>query len=92
VLWDLPNTALVTSNLQVTYGRRIGTQRLSALSGSESIVATAVLATDLTGDGLDEIVLVGRRRESGSTRDGILVIPMGAPIGNPDTAVDPPCP
>lgn len=92
VLWDLPNTALVTSNLQVTYGRRIGTQRLSALSGSESIVATSVLAADLTGDGLDEIVLVGRRRESGATRDGILVIPMGAPIGNPTSTVDPPCP
>ncbi len=93
LFWDLQNANLSTSNLQVTYGRTIGAARLSALSGAEAIVADAVLAGDLTGDGFDDVVLVGRqRRTDGMAFYGITVIAMGVPVGNPDTAVDRPCP
>jgi len=92
MFWDLQNAVLLTSNLQVTYGRKIGAQRLSALSGSESIFADAVLAGELTGDGVDDLVLFGRRREDdGTTTSGFVVVPMNVPIPNPDPGFDRPC-
>lgn len=92
LFWDLQNANLSTSNLQVTYGRKIGAARLSALSGAEAIVADDVLAGDLTGDGVDDVVLVGRQRTDGMAFYGILVIAMGVPIPDPDQGVDRPCP
>lgn len=93
LFWDLQNANLLTSNLQVTYGRTIDAARLSALSGAEAIVADDVLAGDLTGDGFDEVVLVGRqRRIDGMAFYGVLVISMGVPIPNPDPGIDRPCP
>jgi hypothetical protein len=93
VFWDLQNVNQRTSNLQITYGRRIGDQRLSALSGAESLLADAVLAGDLTGDGMDEIILLGTRRKDDMTsEDDLFVIPMNVPIANPDPGFDRTCP
>jgi hypothetical protein len=93
VFWDLQNVSQRTSNLQITYGRRIGEQRLSALSGAESLLADAVLAGDLTGDGMDDIILLGTRRKDDMTsEDDLFVIPMNVPIANPDPGFDRTCP
>jgi hypothetical protein len=93
VFWDLQNVNQRTSNLQITYGRRIGEQRLSALSGAESLLADAVLAGDLTGDGMDDIILLGTRRKDDMTsEDDLFVIPMNVPIANPDPGFDRTCP
>jgi hypothetical protein len=92
MFWDLPNVLQQSSNLQVTYGRMIGTQRLSALSGAEPILVDDAIAGDLTGDDLDDVVLVGRqRRDSQTSTNGLIVVPMNVAIPNPDTAFDKPC-
>jgi hypothetical protein len=93
MFWDLPSLAQQTSNLQVTYGRRIGAQRLSALSGQEPILIGDLLAGDLTGDGTDDLVLMGRQRRDDQTiAEGIIVIPMNVPIPSADPGFDRPCP
>ncbi len=93
MFWDLPNPAQQSSNLQVTYGRTIGAQRLSALSGSEPLLIDDMIAGDLTGDGMDDVVLAGRqRRDSQTSTNGLIVIPMNVPIPNPDQDLDAPCP
>ena len=93
LFWDLPSSVLPTSNLQVTYGRKIGPQRLSALSGAEAIIADAVLAGDLTGDGADDVVLVGRQRqEDGTFVFGAIGVPMNAPVPATDLPAERPCP
>jgi hypothetical protein len=93
MFWDLPSLNQQTSNLQVTYGRRIGAQRLSAISGQQPIQVADVLTGDLTGDGIDEIVLVGRQRRDDQTiAEGVIVVPMDVPIPSSDPGFDRPCP
>jgi hypothetical protein len=92
MFWDMPSLNGATSNLQVTYGRTIGTQRLSALSGAQPITVDDLLVGDLTGDGLDEVVLLGKQRKDTSVfAEGLIVIPMNVPIPNPDPGFDRPC-
>jgi hypothetical protein len=90
LFWDLQNANL-TSNLQVTYGRTIGAQRLSALSPAEAILATDILAGDVTGDGTDDVVILGSQRRDSMTASGMFVLPMNAPLPNPDPLFDKPC-
>jgi hypothetical protein len=63
------------TTFQVTYSRTVGTQPLAALSGSQPLSVTALYSSDLTGDGVDDIVAIGRT-ETGVA--GLVVIPMGA--------------
>lgn len=92
MFWDLPLTLQQRSTLQVTYGRTIDGQRLSALSGSEPILVDELLAADVTGDGMDDVVLLGQQRRDQTLARGLIVIPMNVPIPNPDPTFDRPCP
>jgi hypothetical protein len=92
MFWDMPITLQQRSTLQVTYGRTIDAQRLSALSGSEPILVDELLAADVTGDGMDDVVLLGQQRRDQVLARGLIVIPMNVPIPSPETAFDRPCP
>jgi hypothetical protein len=92
MFWNMPSLTGQATNLQVTYGRRIGTQRLSALSGQQPIGVDDLLVGDLTGDGVDDVVLLGKqRRDTTTIAAGLIVVPMDVAIPNPDPGLDPPC-
>jgi len=64
------------TTFEVAYGRKVGVQRLEALSGVQPIAVTGLDSADLTGDGHDDVMIIGDL--IGTTASGLVVIPMGA--------------
>jgi hypothetical protein len=95
LIWDLQNVAQATTAVQITYARRVADARLSALARPLELLTDHLIAGELTGDGFDDLVVVGRRRDTSGgipTVEPVLtVVPLNAPIPNPNPAVDPPC-
>lgn len=94
LFWDLPNPTQTTTSFQVTYGRTIDAQRLSAVSATTPLVVEDLVIGELTGDSADDVAMVARQqRLDGGTPlvRGIVVIPMNAPAPPSRPPVDPAC-
>jgi len=77
------------TTFQVAYARTVGTEPLAALSGSQTLSVTALHSMDLTGDGVDDIVAIGR---TDSALAALVVIPMGAGAPTVTVPSDSSCP
>jgi hypothetical protein len=88
LLWT--STRRDSTTFEVAYARRIGDQPLEALSAALPVSSDSLLAGDLTGDGIDEIIMVGQS-SGASPSTGVIVFPMQIPAGTVDVLVDPPC-
>ncbi|MGE0871570.1 MAG: hypothetical protein AB7P03_23625 [Kofleriaceae bacterium] len=90
--WDIASLDRRSSTLQVSYARMIGTQPLSALSGRQSIAVDDIVVGDVTGDGKDDLVLVGSTTNDVGTRiDGVVVIPAQVAADLPAQNADAAC-
>ncbi|HEX5062259.1 MAG TPA: hypothetical protein VFV99_22970, partial [Kofleriaceae bacterium] len=77
------------TTFEVGYGRKVGTQRLEALSAIQPITVTGLDSADLTGDGRDDVMVIGD--VIGTTASGLVVIPMGAGAPTQQIASDATC-
>ncbi len=82
LVWGLAGAR--NSTFQVSYAKTVGAQRLSALA-TVLVDASDLIAADLDGDGIDEMIGVGP--------NGVAVIPIGVPGAKPAnfTFDDPTC-
>src|SRR6185503_418053 len=61
------------STFEVAYAREVAGQRLEALSPAQPISVSWIESADLTGDGFDDVMLIGNRvATAGST---LIVVP-----------------
>jgi hypothetical protein len=84
LLWDVL-TAKGTS-FEVAYARQVDREPLEALTAGTGASVNDILSGDLTGDGLDDVVVLA----SAATATGAAIVPMSAPMQTAVTA-DPPC-
>ena len=77
---------------EVAYARLIGNTPLEAISGAQAVDVDAIAAGDLTGEGLDDIVITGRFKIGVATVSGVAVIPMNLAATPVSIATDPTCP
>jgi hypothetical protein len=63
------------TTFEVAYARKAGAQRLEALSGVQPITVTSLATGDLTGDGFDDVMIIG---DLAASLSGVVVIPMNA--------------
>jgi hypothetical protein len=89
LMWNI--TSRRGNAFEVAYARMIGTQPLEALSPPLPAVVHTILSTDLTGDGKDEVVVVGGENSSGPTSPGVGVIAMHAAAQSVNLPVDAAC-
>ena len=92
--WDIESLAGTASAFQVTYAQIAGTQQLSALSAGQGFIVDDLLVGDVTGDGKDDIVLIGKSIADTGNQDGygIVVIPTQVPAADPKIrGTDDPC-
>ena len=82
LFWDIAARSGAT-NFEIAYGRKIGADNLEALSATQNADVSALDIGDLTGDGLDDLVVV--------TAAGVAIIPMGVPIPAPTPNTDATC-
>jgi hypothetical protein len=82
LFWDITTRAGAT-NFEIAYGRKVGANNLEALSATENADVSDLEIGDLTGDGLDDLVIV--------TASGVSIIPMGVPIPAPAPNTDATC-
>src|SRR4029079_5656584 len=75
---------------EVAYARMIGNTPLEAISASQAIDVDAIVTGDLTGEGLDDIVITGRFKLA-TTFTGVAVIPMNLAAAPVSIATDPTC-
>ncbi len=73
LFWNI--SARRGTTFEVAYARKVGTQRLEAISSVQPVTVTAVDSGDLTGDGYDDIMIIG---DLSATVSGLIVIPMYA--------------
>lgn len=85
-LWNIGNRR--GASFEVAYARSIGLDRLEALSAVQPIGVTALDAMDLSGDGHDDVMIVG---EFAGGSSGVVVLPMYAPASIAPIPVDAPC-
>ncbi|MEO8551140.1 MAG: hypothetical protein ABI678_14245, partial [Kofleriaceae bacterium] len=71
LFWDIANRLTGTS-FEIGYARKVGDVNLEALSRPIDIDVGDLIAADLDGDGLDDIVIV--------TTSGVSIVPMGADL------------
>lgn len=84
LLWDV-QTPKGTS-FEVAYARQVDNEPLEALTQATSASVDDILSGDLTGDGLDDVVVVA----ASTLVTGVAVVPMSAPVQTTVTA-DPTC-
>ncbi|MGE0549828.1 MAG: hypothetical protein AB7O24_18325 [Kofleriaceae bacterium] len=90
--WDIASLDRRSSTLQISYARLIGNQPLSALSGRQTIAVDDLVVGDVTGDGNDDIVLVGSTTTDAGVRiDGVVVIPAQVAADLPEQNADEAC-
>jgi hypothetical protein len=75
VAWNI--SARRGATFEVAYARKVGAQRLEALSGVQPIAVSAVDNADLTGDGYDDVMIIGDIAMT--ALQGLVVLPMNAP-------------
>jgi hypothetical protein len=71
------------TKFEVAYARKVGDQRLAALSGVQTLQVTSAAVADLTGDGNDDVVITGDV--------GVVVVPMHAPAQMQTVPTDSAC-
>ncbi len=92
LFWDIPNINGGTSNFQLAYDHRVEGQRLSALSSTQQdVLVVDTFVADVTGDGLDDLVIASQDKVLAPTKQEVRVIPGQLPIKQFTPAVDPPC-
>lgn len=75
-------------SFEIAYARMIGDQPLEALSPQQTnLTIDDIIATDLTGDGLDDIVITGGT----DVISGIAAVAMDVPAATAVPAMDPTC-
>lgn len=62
------------TSFEIAYARDIGGQALAALSDTQALAVTSLVASDLNGDGFDDIVAIGG---VDALTFGVVVIPTG---------------
>ena len=80
VMWDIASKLGV--NFEVAYARQVNAESLEALSAAQvtgSPVVTDILAGDLNGDALDDLVVLETSTPNGVAQYGVAVVPMGVP-------------
>lgn len=82
LFWNIAARSGATS-FEIAYGRKVGADNLEALSPTQGVDVDDLEIGDLTGDGLDDIVVV--------TAAGVSIIPMGVPIPAPAPNTDATC-
>jgi hypothetical protein len=75
LFWNI--SARRGATFEVAYAREVAGQRLEALSPAQPITVTALDSLDLTGDGFDDVMVIGDR--IASVGAGVIVIPANAP-------------
>ena len=82
MFWNVTTRNGVT-NFEIAYAREVGGANLEALSSSQAIDVGDLVIGDLTGDGLDDIVVVATA--------GVSIVPMGVMIPAPAANTDATC-
>jgi hypothetical protein len=82
LVWDVASTK--GTAVEIAYSRQVDDEPLEALSSAGSAAIDDILVGDLTGDGIDDLVLL-----DGSGAN-VAVVPIGMPAPSSVTA-DPPC-
>ncbi|HEY4242997.1 MAG TPA: hypothetical protein VGM88_24445 [Kofleriaceae bacterium] len=80
-----------SASFEIAYAREIEGQPLEALTASKPFDVDDLLAADLTGDGVDDLVITGEATTL-SALAGVLVVPLQSPLGPFDPMVDATCP
>lgn len=92
LFWDIPNINNGTSNFQLAYAHQVDGQRLSALSSTQQdLIVVDTVVADVTGDGLDDLVITSQDRVLSPTLHEVRVIPGQVPIKIFTPTSDPPC-
>ncbi|MEO8704553.1 MAG: hypothetical protein ABI867_31150 [Kofleriaceae bacterium] len=90
LVWTIFNANLETTNFQVAYARPIGTDRLTALSGQQDLIANHLIVADVTGEGNADLVVTGASDVLGTTH-GVIVIPAHVTVPIDGFQADAPC-
>ncbi|HUJ59707.1 MAG TPA: hypothetical protein VLX92_14480 [Kofleriaceae bacterium] len=80
LLWSMTNRAQTATTFEVAYARTVGDDPLESLSGQVPIELDDLLAFDLTGDGIDDLIVTGKFPLGAGVVQGIQVIPTDTAI------------
>ena len=73
--WDVVNVDQSESAFQITYSQLAAGQPLSALSAGQPLLVSDILVGDVTGDGKDDLVVLGISNPTTAPVFGIAVLP-----------------
>ncbi len=92
LFWDILAGNVAVSNFQLSYAHQVDNQRLSALSTAQPDLAVVdTFVADVTGDGLDDLVITADNKLLNPDEHSVRVIPGQVPIANFMPVIDPPC-
>jgi hypothetical protein len=87
--WFWNMSARRGATFEVAYAREVAQQRLEALSLALPIAVSALATGDLTGDGYDDILIIGNETIAGNAT--LAVVPMNAPAPTVSVPTDMTC-
>lgn len=90
--WDTISVDPDESSFQLTYAQLAGTLPLSALSVPQPLSVVDLLVGDVTGDGKDDLVLIGSSMATGTAAFGLVVLPSQIPAALPPLQGKDTCP